>query len=102
MDPLPGEPATDPHAGGHFLWDSRAAAGGNAPTERDAVPKKKLPEHVKKYFERRGLDPDTLSENVNDRLADASVSEIKLLDDLGSMLENDPGPNKEKYAFVVH
>jgi hypothetical protein len=75
---------------------------GYTPTERDAVPKKKLPEHVKKYFERRGLDPDDLPENLNDRLADASVSEVKLLDDLGSMLENDPGANKEKYAFVVH
>jgi hypothetical protein len=72
------------------------------PTERDAVPKKQLPEHVKKYFQRRGLDPNALSEDVNDRLAEASPSEIKLLDDLGSMLENDPGPNKEKYAFVVH
>ena len=63
---------------------------------------KKLPQHVKKYCERRGLDPDDLPENLNDRLADASVSEVKLLDDLGSMLENDPGANKEKYAFVVH
>jgi hypothetical protein len=71
-------------------------------TERDPVPKKKLPQHVKKYFEKRKLDPDDLAPGLNDRLADASAAEIKLLDDLGTMLENDPGPNNEKYAFVVH
>ena len=71
-------------------------------TERDPVPKKKLPQHVKKYFEKRNLDPDNLAPDLNDRLADASASEIKLLDDLGTMLEDDPGPNRDKYVFVVH
>ena len=66
------------------------------------MPKKKLPQHVKNYFERRGLDPDKLPQDFNDRLADASASEIKLLDDLGTMLENDPGPNRDKYAFMIH
>ena len=36
------------------------------------MPKKKLPQHVKKYFENRGLDPDNLPQDFNDRLADAS------------------------------
>jgi hypothetical protein len=71
-------------------------------TERNPVPKKKLPQHVKKYFEDRGLDPDDLPKDFNDRLADASVSEIKLLDDLGTMLEKNPGPNRDKYVFMVH
>jgi hypothetical protein len=71
-------------------------------TERNPVPKKKLPQHVKNYFEKRGLDPDNLPQDFNDRLADASASEIKLLDDLGTMLENDPGPNRDNYAFMIH
>ena len=71
-------------------------------TERNPVPKKKLPQHVKNYFEKRGLDPDNLPQDFNDRLADASVSEIKLLDDLGTMLEKNPGPNRDKYVFMVH
>lgn len=66
------------------------------------MPKKELPPHVKNYFRRRNLDPNQLSQPLNDALAEASVSDIKLLDELGPILEADPGPNKDNYVFVVH
>ena len=65
------------------------------------MPRKPITEHLKKHLKDRGVNPETLADEVYNTLNSLSPNEVKALDDVGTSLEKTKA-KLEMYPMVIH